>query len=414
MRVPLGLAVAALFFAGCLETPANPSEANAAVVSSARIVVAGQTLDATDGYRFDGKLAAGSGDACGFVNCDKAVFELELDDAFVAANQLKLEASVRWHFADDVSYKIRLLREGKDVDQADWNSYASIVLDEDPKPGTYTVEVIAVQGKARYEAIVQLEARPKAAPPREIAPNLVGLAPDELTLESYGDVVPSSVARGCYSYEIIEQGARRCLRVSTALGNAGEGQLQVHMVPLEGAKAGAGMGRYTQRIFSTDGSFRDVPVGLGAFHPTHRHFHYNGLAQFTVYQYDLDAEKRGEQVAQSRKNGFCFVDMGLVALGLPGTTYSGNHESACFTPRQNGGWITGISPNWYDLYWNDLDDQYVDIQGVPDGTYELVFMANAEKTIVETTMDDNEASAVFSLKNNQVKVLKRIDGFGAH
>lgn len=413
MRLAAASIPLAFVLAGCLDANVVESFESAPeeLLATARITSGGQTAAGTEPLLWTGReIAAG--------DTEKIPFRLELPEGFWDRSDGFVEVSIRWHFTAYGAATFGLHREdGSMVGRARTGSYAAVLLVPELAAGNYYVGVSGRYGqdKVPYEGLIQMEARSLEEPVRELMPNLAALAPDELQVEWLAEpFLPPSVrsiapGRGCWPTEIVEKQALRCLRVSSALGNAGEGVLQIHMQQVEGAKAAAGLGRYTQRIFKTDGSYREEPVGLGQFHPTHGHFHYNGLAQFTVYKYDLENERRGDQVAQSRKNGFCLQDHGLVRLGIPGTTYSGYRESACLVPEDRGGWIVGLSPSWYDLYSSFLDDQSVNINGVSDGIYELVYAVNVEKTLKESNLEDNEASTIFELKGDAVKVLRRIE-----
>ncbi|MBI2077730.1 MAG: hypothetical protein HYT80_05065 [Euryarchaeota archaeon] len=401
MRVTFGLAVAALFLAGCLEDGADvkSSESDVGAVTEAVLTLGGKTAPGTTGLLFNGTGA------------QKIPFQLDLPDDYWTTHTGNVEVSLRWHFVGGARYRFDLLDSvGVSVGKARGGSYAAVLLLPGLKAGTYVVAVTNEGQKAPFEGVVQVDAIAKADSVRELMPNLAALAPDQLSVSWITPLPNGAPGKACWPTEIVEKQHLRCLRVSSAVGNAGEGALEIHMSQIEGAKAAAGLGRYTQRIYSTDGKFREEPVGIGQFHPTHGHFHYNGLAQFTVYKYDVGKDLRGDKVAQSRKNGFCLIDMGLIRLGVPGTTYAHNVETACLVPHEaSKTWIVGLSPSWYDLYGSFLDDQSVNINGVPDGVYELVYSVNAEKTLKESSLDDNDASTVFQLTGDNVKVLKRIE-----
>lgn len=401
MRIPLALTIVALFLAGCLESGADVKSTTSDLKTMTEpIVRLGESAaTGTEGLLFNGTGAK------------KIPFELELPDGYWSTHKGNVEVTLRWHFVGGARYRFDLLdAAGKVVGMSRGGSYAAMLLVPGLKSGGYVIDVKSTGQNQPFEGVVQVDTLATADPVREMMPNLAALAPDQLSV-SWIAPLPSGVpGKGCWPTEMVEKQHLRCLRVSSAVGNAGEGALEIHMSQLEGVKAAAGLGRFTQRIYDTGGKFRDEPVGIGQFHPTHGHFHYNGLAQFTVYKYDAEKDVRGDKVAQSRKNGFCLLDMGMIRLGIPGTTYSHHVETACLVPSERTNtWIVGMSPSWYDLYGSFLDDQSVNINGVPDGVYELVYSVNAEKTLKESSLDDNDASTVFRLTGDNVKVLKRIE-----
>ncbi|HVM45442.1 MAG TPA: hypothetical protein VM582_05850 [Candidatus Thermoplasmatota archaeon] len=179
-------------------------------------------------------------------------------------------------------------------EMTDWLSIATL---EAARSGEYEAEVLALYGAGSYElAVVVAQPRPEPrGEPRDLLPNLVTLRPSDLRIESTGDWYlplppPGRVAPGCSWGEALEAGARRCLRFSNGVANIGEGPLEVRLAAQDAARALVAEGRFVQRIYASDGSVREVPVGEATFHAAHRHYHYAGLATYELYAFD---ETRG-------------------------------------------------------------------------------------------------------------------------
>lgn len=227
-----------------------------------------------------------------------------------------------------------------------------------------------------------------------LLPNLVTLVPEEVALS------------GCLPEEQAEQGARRCLRLGNAIGNVGDGPLQVVLSIPDGGLAVAGQGHFVQRIFMADGTHRDEVVMGAQFHPTHGHFHYRGVAEFTLYEYDEQTGLRGDAVAATKKSGFCLLDIGQMRGPDVPTEEGGRYaEQDCLVPLSTDGWTMGVSRGWYDYYTAGLADQYVDVASVPDGVYELVSVADAPQSLAESDETDNAASVIVRLADDHVDVL---------
>lgn len=260
--------------------------------------------------------------------------------------------------------------------------------------GTYTLHLA---GSGTFSATAA------AGGPGDRLPNLVTLVPTDV------HVGP------CYPYEAQEQGAQRCLRLSNAVGNIGPGPLEVRLATEEGLEAVTGKGTFIQRIYDDQGSYREQEVAGAEFHPTHAHFHYAGLAGFQLYEFDQATGLRGPPVGENHKSGFCFIDIGRIRnspvqadpfeYSYEDCVVPGGSRGPEFTPEL--GWRMGISVGWYDLYGWDLDEQYVEISGVPDGVYELVSVADVEQTLEEAVEWDNSASVVIRLTGDRVEVLER-------
>ncbi|HJQ93142.1 MAG TPA: lysyl oxidase family protein, partial [Candidatus Thermoplasmatota archaeon] len=81
-------------------------------------------------------------------------------------------------------------------------------------------------------------------------------------------------------------------------------------------------------------------------------------------------------------------------------------ETDCLVPGLTGSWTNGISRGWYDFYVSGLTDQYVDIEGLPDGVYELVASADPLGTLDELDETDNQSSLLIQISGDEVDVLE--------
>lgn len=130
-------------------------------------------------------------------------------------------------------------------------------------------------------------------------------------------------------------GYRRILLFDTAILNAGGGDLVV------GDRADP----------------NNLYAKLFEYAPCHRHYH---IRDFSVYEL-LRPDDRSLVVA-AHKQGFCFRD---------NLQYEGGASGAYVCSNQ------GITSGWADLYGKELDGQWIDITGVPEGDYILRVTINA-------------------------------------
>jgi hypothetical protein len=357
---------------------------------------------------------------CSDRSCETYTFHLDLPDGFWNDRTGHLEVSIRWpHETGQYALQVRT-PDGRAL----WSPggyYARSLMIADAAPGAYEVTVVAWWGKGPYEGSIQLEPRTPTTQAHDILPNLVTLPPLDLQVDlpAWGNLwvapVPRPVrdvavlagVRGCSPDEVVDAGAKRCLRVNNRVANMGEGPLEVRLATNELAAALRGEGQFYQRIYRTDGTYRDVAVGKAYWHPQHAHLHYQGIAEYTVYHWDEATQTRGEKVNAGRKAGFCLVNEGLADPARLGTwPYDGAHSGyGCADPTAYGGFVMGIDPGWFDGYETYRTDQYVEITGVPDGIYEFVSRANAGDSLLESDGEDNEASLVFRLVGDRVEVL---------
>jgi hypothetical protein len=416
-REPALLLVLVLFLAGCLA----PGEELADEVP----VLEGPVLTTEMGAAWTGSpliwrgapLEVTGESGCGNEGCAAYPFRFDIPHGHWKTHTGRIIALVTWddfHLGDGQGrFSVDLRRsEGEVVSTTGGASMAAIAILEAPTAGEYTLEVRAEYGSGAYMASLQVVSAPRDAEARDLLPDLVMMPITELAIEHFSDIPvphPADVVvggKGCDPHEFLEHGARRCLRFSTAVGNGGEGPLEVRLDAAGAAQAMALLGgQFMQRVHRSDGTYTDVPVGTANFHHAHLHYHYEGLARFALYAYDLAAEARGELVSEQRKAGFCFYDMGPVALDNPNITAPRfNTEANCLFPTPDEEWVTGISPGWFDLYWSALSDQYVDVAGVPDGVYELVALAG-DGIMREADPDNNAASIVFRMTGDHIQVL---------
>jgi len=106
--------------------------------------------------------------------------------------------------------------------------------------------------------------------------------------------------------------------------------------------------------------------------PCHGHYHYEGFAAYELIDND------GNIVALGHKQAYCMLDSSqeLFAPHVPCTS-----AHTCD--------VQGIMPGWGDLYSNDLDCQWIDISGVPAGDYQLRVYANFDRSIAESSYENN-------------------------
>lgn len=211
----------------------------------------------------------------------------------------------------------------------------------------------------------------------------------------------------CDQVEQTEQGATKCMRFGNGVGNPGHGPVQIRLTIDQGAMALAPLGgRFVQEVRDADGSVVAHPVGPAQFHASHTHWHYDGLAVFELYVVDPSTGLRGSLAASHHKAGFCFLDWGEMEEATTRPAAQERAEADCLIPGTTLSWTNGISRGWYDFYWSDLTDQYVDVAGLPDGVYELVASADPLDTLDELDENDNQSSVLLRLAGDDVEVLE--------
>lgn len=150
-------------------------------------------------------------------------------------------------------------------------------------------------------------------------------------------------ADGCALQEGAVGGAgrRRLLLFDTVIMNAGDGDLVV------GDRADP----------------NNLYAKLFEFAPCHGHFHIDDFSQYELVRAD---DQR--PVVAARKLGFCFRD---------NQRYAGGPSKGYACAKQ------GITSGWADVYGSELDGQWIDITGIPEGDYIVRVSINASGSFDE-------------------------------
>lgn len=159
-----------------------------------------------------------------------------------------------------------------------------------------------------------------------------------------------AIVDGC----ITQTGARRLLRFDTGIANVGTSALTIGN-PADNA--------------------------CFVWSQCHEHYHFKGVAEYTLYQMD------GTTVAAvGHKQGFCMEDV-VPAPFDPGPTPANPFDCT----------NQGLDIGWEDVYPNDLDCQWVDITGVPSGSYILSVHINAAHYLPESNYDNDIATVTVTI-----------------
>jgi lysyl oxidase/Ig-like domain-containing protein len=114
------------------------------------------------------------------------------------------------------------------------------------------------------------------------------------------------------------------------------------------------------------------PIGnpLFTYDPCHGHYHFEHFAEYRL----LDMS--GAQVAVGTKVGFCLLDYyAWDPNAAPGSVYTCDYQ--------------GLQRGWADIYMSSLPCQWVDITGLPGGTYILELEVDPHNRIAEADESNN-------------------------
>jgi hypothetical protein len=364
--------------------------------------------------RWRGTLAAMASPArpelCPAIDCDEFTLEVALPGG-------------TWKRPGGVQIGIRWEDEAQDLDlfvydgsgaliassDGAFASTAESVLLENAANGRYRVVVSPrlVDEELAYEGLAEVEFAPRVHPVRELLPNLVSLPSRNFHFATGAYLFdPGMSLTSCYPEEMIEAGARRCMRFDQIIANLGQGpfELRYRMNTI------ATEPNLIQRIYRSDGTYREREADTYEFHPAHAHFHYENFAFSRLWRSNATGRKLGaEPVVEGDKNGFCMIDVENVWFGRRGDAARNYYFPRCNAPTESDGaatyMVNGISPGWADVYNWFLADQYLEVSGVDDGYYLLETIADPQNTIVESNEGDNVMTMLIKLCGDEVEVV---------
>lgn len=213
---------------------------------------------------------------------------------------------------------------------------------------------------------------------------LAGLAgPGSLRAAAATDLLPNLRAIAPSRDYLDSAGGHLLLRFDGWVYNAGPGPLEVRGVRASTADP---MVAY-QRIYATDGSYRDLAMPGARFaYATadgHNHWHLQNIAMYSLWN-----RARTREVAPAMKVGFCLEDSDHFnpAVGPSAPVYNDTHGRA-FCQHDNPDALSlweGISAGWRDLYKRSVSFEWVDVSNVEPGVYWLREDVDPNRIVVES------------------------------
>jgi hypothetical protein len=172
------------------------------------------------------------------------------------------------------------------------------------------------------------------------------------------------------------------LRLGATSWNSGTGPMEL----IAGETVGPDQQNVYQRIYNTNGGWRDVLAGAFVWHPAHSHFHLQDYARYVLQPVDAP----GASSREGYKTSFCIMDTTKVDGRLSGAAKQAVYTT-CNAVKQ------GMSVGWGDTYGPHLAGQSVDLTGNPDGLYELTIEFDWKNHLVESNDNDNTACSLLRI-----------------
>jgi hypothetical protein len=121
-------------------------------------------------------------------------------------------------------------------------------------------------------------------------------------------------------------------------------------------------------------------AGQFVYHPAHHHFHVGDFER-----YELLSANRTRVLRTSAKISFCLTDIQNIAA--PARTDGSLYLD--LPPLQCGAQEQGINSGFADYYGRELPDQWIDMTGLPAGTYWVRIRANPSRLLLEADTANN-------------------------
>lgn len=226
----------------------------------------------------------------------------------------------------------------------------------------------------------------------QLIPVRSAVAVDGTVLPDIGMLAPKD-----FSIQTRPRGVR-LLRFDSVVVNVGPGLFDVEGQP----PSGSGDRPVLQNLQLSTGGWtqRETPAGMFYAGDGHDHWHVRDLQEWTIAFYN--GGKAGEPLSWGAKTGFCFWD-NFPYPGSAAKLYSGT--TSCHE-RTDGTIPMGLTVGWGDEYPSTIAGQYIDITGLPNGTYIVSLTADQRGDFLEANEENNDSGAIIEITRKSVRVLQ--------
>ncbi len=191
------------------------------------------------------------------------------------------------------------------------------------------------------------------------------------------------------------------LRFSATIANIGPGRFWIR-----GSRDGPNAERWqlTQRVAEAAGGFTEQAVGGDAVFGGHGHEHWH-LRSGASY---LLTPVGGGDARSRTKAGFCFFDQVRYRASIAGSPDQAVFPNATCGEQDSVEIEMGMSSGWSDPYHWNLEDQEVDVTGLPVGRYRLEAIADPDGWYEELDKSNNGTWAIVELYDSDGLMAARL------
>lgn len=201
-------------------------------------------------------------------------------------------------------------------------------------------------------------------------------------------------------FHLVTSGGRRLLRFTGVMWNNGAGPLESRS---NRSSASSPAWTVDQIIYDSAGGYRRVRTGAGMQYAGDGHDHWHVRQMLTYHLWGSQGTLR------SSKIGFCFFDTDRIKGSLARSPKSRVYLQSMCGRKASTSTRNGISVGWGDKYpWN-FAYQWIDITGMPAGTYTLRSAVDLYRNFTESSDTNNCAWVRIRIKasGSSVTVVER-------
>lgn len=236
-------------------------------------------------------------------------------------------------------------------------------------------------------ALLLPSAAASRAAARELLPNLVTRVPGKVYLQ----ITPRGKRLVRFSNEVVNVGIGP-LELRPRVGDCNDnGDPRDDRASWQRIyRDTAGDRRFTRGV---DVRFRTRSAGCTRYHPAHKHWHFDALAEYAI----RPVRSAGPILDGGKKTSSCVLDTRRRLPQAPGSPrrkfYGGCKRDS----------VGGISIGWGDLYGARVSGQELDVSSLEDGVYCLVSRADPENRLKESNEQDNVRTTRIELSSDRVE-----------
>ena len=177
---------------------------------------------------------------------------------------------------------------------------------------------------------------------------------------------------------------RRLLRFTGLMWNNGTGAMETRA---NRASSTTSAWKVDQIVYQTGGTYRRIRTTASMQYAGDGHDHWHVGRMLTYHLWGSTGTLRSSKV------GFCFFDTNLMSPSLPGSPSVGVYKESMCGRRTSTSTRNGISVGWGDKYPANFAFQWIDVTGLPAGTYTLRSAVDLYKSFLERYETNNCAWA---------------------